>query len=496
MGGLSEKKELLSGLSTKNNGAGHRYKRKEKHIKIKDLTRLSLDLPGHGEIGRDEKGIKCGRHSLKHGDIARTLDGSFVERRPEQFRHCCRMQCPVCGRKYCNDHAHNLAQTIWNTRDKLGRKGWTPMVYHVVLSPPQPDNPEALLRAMTLEGWVDMRSEAVELLGELGALGGAILYHPFRENGKYGLQNGYKTGNDGDPDHWRLAPHYHGIVIFNGVPPAWKTAEINARTGWVVKFKTPEDEDLRRNDREFSEARIRTLDDCEYLAGYIYSHAGVVFAEGHERRRKTVIYLSESTPRALRTITLRSGVELLRQGYTATFKNPERPEEPAQPLYWDQLYSEISAGSSNLSEEEILRLSEVELINSAIVQCDARDYEYCTSVIQEEYERQRELGLLHYVGRKADGSRTYDLDVAHLWRLIQGDPAFLTQFIPYDTPDGLRNPRLMQVDGEKLPQFVEDMALYEDVSPEYAYYLNEADRREAEYLAEKRAHTPSGGVLQ
>lgn len=494
MGGLSD---LLYGLSTKNNGAGHRYKRKTNRIKIEDLTRLSIDLPGHGEIGRDETGIKCGKHSLKHGEYVRTMDGTYIEKRPEQFRHCCRMQCPVCGRKYCNDHAHDLAHTIWNTRDKLGRQGWTPAVYHVVVSPPQPDNPEALLRVMTLEGWKDLRSEAVELLGELGALGGAILYHPFRENGKYGLQNGYKTGNDGDPDHWRLAPHYHGIVIFNGIPPVWEIAEISARTGWVINLKTPEDEDIRRSDREFSEARIKTLDDCEYLARYLYSHAGVMFAEGHNRRCYIATYLNESNPRALRTLRLRPGADLLRQGYIATYQDPAHPEEP-QVLYWDQLYTTISAGNLYLSEEEILRLSEVECINSAPVQCAAADFDYCQSIIEAEYERQRGLGLLHLVGVKRDGTRTYDMDVRELWAIIRADTRFLTQFVPYDAPEGLRNPRLMQVDGEKLPQFVEDMELYDDVSPEYARYCAEADRREAEYEAERSERlrrSSSGGGL-
>lgn len=218
----------------------------------------------------------------------------------------------------------------------------------------------------------------MRIAGELGALGGVLLYHPFRENGKYGLANGYKTGNDGNPDNWRLAPHYHGIIVFNGIPQVREVAEISARTGWTVKFKTPEDEDLRKTDTDFSEARIKTLDDCEYLARYIYSHVGAIYSEGSNRRRTIVFYIRASNPRQLRTIFLRPGVELLRQGYTAMVDDPEGGK---QPLYWRDLLRDLSSQYAYLGDETIKRLSEVELINAAIVQCDVRDYADCCTII-------------------------------------------------------------------------------------------------------------------
>lgn len=101
--------------------------------------------------------------------------------------------------------------------------------------------------------------------------------------------------------------------------------------------------------------------------------------------------------------------------------------------------------------------------------------------------------MLHRSNPEGGGTPKYDLDVAELWNLIRFDTRFITQFIPREDPDGLRNPRILQVDGEYMPRFAEELGQYEDVSPEYAHYCAEADKWEAEVMEELRASRERSG---
>lgn len=471
---------LRTRISLKFDNAGHLRKRGPLEADFSDLSTMYIGLPGQGEPGRSAKGIKCGFEKLKHGDICGTLEAETVIKRSEQFRHCNNINCPICWVRYYKDHANTTSSVIWDTRDMLARQGYTPMAYHIVLSCPQPFDKPSLIKSATLEGWKDLRAEAHEILRELGVIGGAMFYHPFRENGKDGIKNGSITGNDGDPEHWRYAPHFHAIALFNGFPPLDRVRELYERTGFVINFKTIEDE-RPKGANYLDEARIKTLADCSYLCSYLYSHIGVIKGDNSNRRLPGVTYLENSHPTKIRTLYLRRGVPLLLQGYTATVQDPDNLEVHGQPLYWRQLLLDLAA-SSDLSPPEILRLSEVELINSGFVRCAAHDYEYCSKVLDDEYKRQKELGLLH-----PSGHGKYDLDVFELWRLIRDDPAFITQFQPVNAE--LRNPRILQVDGEQLGYIFgsSEKDLYPD-SPDYAAYCEDADRREAELMQELRSH--------
>lgn len=454
--------------------AGARLSKGPKYQAINELTPLYVGLPGQGEPGRSREGIKCGKHALKHGDIVGTYNAELVIKKREQFRHCNNINCPICWVRYVKDHAHVASTLIWDTRDMLARQGYTPMVYHVVLSPPQGFEAANLIKASTYEGYVDLRAEANDILRQLGALGGALFYHPFRENGQDGLKNGEITGNDGEPLHWRIgAQHWHAIVIFNGIPPLDRIAEIHKKTGFVINFRTLDDKAPRGEDY-LSNARIKTLDDCEYLANYLYSHIGVIKKIGGKKRLPALTYIENSHPSKIRTLELRHGVPLLLQGYTGRAVS-EDPDINGQVLYWRQLLIDLPAMNPNLSEDEIKRLSEVERINSGFVRCAAADYEYCKKAIEEEAARQKALGLVHWIG-----PASYDLDVKELWALIRGDPRFITQFMPMEEEGGLRNPRILQVDGEQLG-YIFGTSDNAQLS-EYDLFVKEADMREAEYM--------------
>ena len=479
---------LRTTICTKFNDAGRRFSKVGRTIRYEDAEILYQGLPGQGEPGRSPNGVTCGFLKLKHGDLAGTIGGEMIIEKREQFRHCSNIDCPICWGRYTREHSYKAADMIWSTRDKLAREGYTPVVYHVVVSPPQPRDFKGLAYSSTRQGWNDTKREAYSILKELDALGGAMFYHPFRENGKEGLRNGSETGNDGDPEHWRYAPHFHAIAIFNVYPPLDRIKAIHDRTGFVINFKTIDDQDADSKSSNYLDAsRVKTFDDCNYLANYLYSHIGVVKGDNSSRRLPTLTYIENSHPLRLRTIYLRQGVPLLRQGYVATADAPGQ-EIDGQPLYWQKFLIDLPANNPNLTEEEIKRLSEVEVVNSAFVHCASYDFDDCKAAIMEEYQRQKDLGLLHHVG-----NGKYDLDVAELWRMIRGDSRFITLFEPVEDPGGLRNPRIEQADGESIPYLfgIDDADLYE-ASPEYDAFLREADRREAEIMAELRASRERG----
>jgi len=408
--------------------------RKPIYMQSLDAQKLSVGLFGHGEISRPD----CGK-PLRHGKHKVTLDGEIVKEAPEQFRHCNNARCPICFRNYVYHKAFDTSEKLWATRSMLASEGFTPVCYQVVLSPPQPSKDSSCVQKfLTLEGFNDYKRMALYILNEeLGSLGGMLVCHPFRENGEDGIKNGEITGNDGDPLHWRFAPHFHALALFDLTVPLQKIAEISARTGWMIKF-------VSSDPREIREGRISKIEEARDKMNYLLSHAGLIEIEGAGRRMDSIIEYGKATHRYIRRLTLDGKNQpLLQEGHTDI-------TDDGRTLYWLDDLRRLHG--------ENLALCEVERVNASHVFCRAHDFDSCMAILQ---------GLGEHP------------NVGEIWRAIKDDPRFITHFIPYS--DMPRNPRKLQVDGEQLWIFFGDDLedLYQS-SEEYARYCEEAEARDRE----------------
>lgn len=199
-----------------------------KRASIRQQTPMEWDIPGHGKTGRG-----CGRIR----SVTACENGDYFQ---PVMCHCWRLSCPHCWW----DTAKRKSAEICERLDAYGkiapltaRDCWQ----HVVVSPPQ-DTAKNLM--CSSEGYAHIRLAATSLIRDLGITGGAIIFHPYRENGEDDYNNRIQTGNDGQSGHWRTAPHFH--IVGYGFIPSEKVAETYERTGWIVKSVRSH---LGKNDR-------------------------------------------------------------------------------------------------------------------------------------------------------------------------------------------------------------------------------------------------------
>ena len=81
---------------------------------------------------------------------------------------------------------------------------------HVIFSPPRSDWEDF----KQLNTYAKQRKRLYQVAKTYGFTGGQAIFHPFRDNGKYG-------------------PHFH-LIAFGNIG---KISEVYGKTGWVIKYK-------------------------------------------------------------------------------------------------------------------------------------------------------------------------------------------------------------------------------------------------------------------
>lgn len=463
-------------------------------ISLDNLHYVGVGLPGQERdaLGRPAPyRTSCGC-LLPHGDIKASNDGMTIRRAKDQRIHCSSRRCPKCFRYNIRVDSDDFAQRLWASRNRETRRGITPAIFQLVLSPPKRHmDPLAVYRWLSKEGIEDLKKEAILIAKELGALAGSLTIHHFTENGEDGKENADITGNTLDPNDWRLALHFHAIAIFNGRVPIERVKGINQRTGWLVKVVRKKDESGRP--LALGEARIKSIHQLKKKLQYLQSHASIILPDSGGRMLDSIVWFGRATHRSLREISGPSKRPLYMEGYLDT-------DEDGRPLYW---YKDLLRFEPLGME----RLAEVERINSARVYVDACDWGDCFKIICDLAQG---MGIpLRYETRTdSKGNKktvclgpARDIPPAVLWREISQDSRFITTFEPMaSAPENMRPPRKDQVDGRDLWIFREENSeidLYEP-SEEYVRFCAEADRREAELMAElseSRRRSSSGGGL-
>ncbi len=238
-------------------------KRTRKHP-VKQKTPLAWDLPGHESQGRG-----CG---ASHSVIA-CENADYFKRIKN---HCWRFSCPICAWDTSTRKASEICQRIM-AYDHLRPRSYLFNVkhcwQHVVISPPQA---QAKKLMGSSEGYAHLRAVAGEIIKDLGAVAGVLVFHPFRQNGEDDFNNRLATGNTGNINDWRTAPHFHAIVCGFIDPQAVR--ELYRSSKWIVKS-------------------IRShLDEKQIIgvANYLLTHVGVGTISGR-RSPQTYQYFGELT---------------------------------------------------------------------------------------------------------------------------------------------------------------------------------------------------------
>ena len=396
-----------------------------------------------------------------------------------QQRSCHSPECSVCGEKATLDIAWKQAQRIEATETYIRQyMDAQPHTFEIVFSPPQGTKKElatTLFYAQYEEGLQEFEgliTEAIRIATgdrEGYTWGYDLFYHPFRQNGTDGQKNGW-NGNDGIPDHWRYAPHFHMIITTTLYPGQLVKAFNDLRKNggilfrWVVKVgpNQTEEAQARAQGIPFKPHEITGHTELENKLDYIISHVGIVHnldAEGNpvSRRRDIVKKYGLNHHTRIAEIRIRQGVPLLNQGYQETFEE----DGISKPVYWAKLIYECF--EKNLDIE----LARVERINSACV--------FVPAVYRDEL-KDRVEGFI----------RDNPDDLEGLYRLIRIDRRFITNFIPREGCE-LRYPnRLYTVDGGDLRWILSGSISEEELykpTEEYLLYCEDADRRDEELRA-------------
>lgn len=481
-------RQPLSQLDLKINAASTAFRASPRMVSLKDLHYCGIALPGQLKDPQGRQAAYCSScgKPLPHGEIKAPLDGSYSKRAKEQHIHCSSKRCPVCLRYNLYLDSDSFAQRLWAARNREARAGSSAIMYQIVLSPPKRHkDPLAVYRWTSKEGIDDLKKTAILILKDLGALGGSLTMHHFAQNGADGMENAAITGNNGDPNYWRLAIHFHSMALFDTLFPIGKVGEIYKKYGWTVKLVLKKGKDGKP--LPIKEARIKKLDQLKNKLFYLQSHASVVIPDDGGRCLDSITWFGCATHRKLREITASSNTPLIKEGYTEI-------DEEGRVLYW---YEDLR----RFAPLGLETLAEVERVNSARVYVDAADYGDC---MREICGLCQSLGIpLRYESRKGpDGAikrickgPAVDIPPRDLWRLIGSDPRFIKAFEPMAEVDKMRPPRKDQIDGRFLWMFRENAADIDEFRPsaEYQKACEDADRREAEYLREKQAALARAG---
>jgi len=120
-------------------------------------------------------------------------------------KSCYRADCEVCFKKWMARNSNKATRRI----EKYEKKSSKP-AKHIIVSPPKWKHYTPIK---------ELRKEAYKILKEIGAIGGSLIFHPFRYDKKFKL--------------WYYSPHFH-IIGFGWID---RTTETFQKSGWVVKNK-------------------------------------------------------------------------------------------------------------------------------------------------------------------------------------------------------------------------------------------------------------------
>lgn len=203
------------------------------------------------------------------------------------FRHCTRPSCSACYPYTVRTELTEQSQRIVAMSKKVkSARGWRMgRKLHATVSVP----PELYYKALSKDGFDDLRKTAVKIAQSCGIVGGLMIFHPFRQNGVNDdddLPEEYTPAdtNNGDKHDSRFAPHFH-IVGFGWIDG---TPELYLNSGWILK-------NIRTGKRT-----IRTQADIESIILYLRSHAGVIDdSSPFQGRIKTLTYFGACSPRSM-----------------------------------------------------------------------------------------------------------------------------------------------------------------------------------------------------
>ncbi len=154
-------------------------------------------FPGQGEAYPT-----CGTYHVK---------GCLVHN-PGYFKrikdNCERAQCPEDYRTWLVKSTKYIKKRI-----QEGKPGRYRKAIHVTVSPPRKEDH----RFETTQDYRKMRRKAIRLAKKAGLIGGALIFHPYRENDK--------------AEMWYFSPHFH-ILGYGWIVD---TDKIYEKSGWIIK---------------------------------------------------------------------------------------------------------------------------------------------------------------------------------------------------------------------------------------------------------------------
>jgi len=122
-------------------------------------------------------------------------------------RSCFRAVCKICYRKWMGRQANKATRRIEKYEELTGKN-----VKHIIVSPP------SWLYSKDVK---ELKKEMYRILKEVGCVGGASLFHPFRFNKETRC--------------WYFAPHFH--VMGFGWIVGVNVSDVYKKNGWIVKNK-------------------------------------------------------------------------------------------------------------------------------------------------------------------------------------------------------------------------------------------------------------------
>lgn len=128
-------------------------------------------------------------------------------------KHCFRASCEKCASNWMSRESNKSASRLEAYQKQNGESS-----KHIILSPPQ----------NTSKSPKELRLEAYEILKNVKAKGGCMVFHPFRKYKPIEAQLS-KTNSS----FWYYSPHFH-VVGFGWIT---NVAENYKKSGWVVKNK-------------------------------------------------------------------------------------------------------------------------------------------------------------------------------------------------------------------------------------------------------------------
>lgn len=217
-----------------------------------DLSDIIVwDLPGRGlpspTDGWVRKAFAC-----ESGDYVKAIKQS-----------CHMLTCPNCCYEKMSEISDNVKDKVMNARkySRVLNGGHTDVLQHVVISPPKSEYDDF----RTWDGFRKARAYVAQICAEIGLLGGAVIFHPFREDGvNEGLVPEDYTpdeSNSLDRSVWRFSPHFH-VVGFGFIKPS-TSAFVHCHHGWIYSA-------LRTGKR-----KMRSSADLFAVVRYTLTHVGV-----------------------------------------------------------------------------------------------------------------------------------------------------------------------------------------------------------------------------